>query len=368
MYIPDYLEDDDMNCAEKIEAVFDGEFIDAIPFALKGWRIPDCEMQEILLKEGMCVIDSRGVYKSVSPNVKTETNSFKKGDVTYNRTIIKTPKGNLSSMSKRVPAPKTESTSWREEMMFKSPEDYDAIEFMMRDRKYSPNYEPFLKAQEQSDGRAFFKTGAPGSPLHAIMYHIMGIEAFSVEWAERKDRVITLHDAIAENQREIYSIVAKSPAKIVQCGGNYSPEVLGKRRFMDYIIPHWKEISSILHEEGKMVGCHLDANNMLWAKEVGESDLDWIEAFTPAPDTDMTVADARKMWHGKVLFINYPSSVHLESAGVIEEMTKQIIKESAPGDRFIVGITENVPENRWRESFYTILKTLNEFGKLPVSL
>ena len=115
-----------------------------------------------------------------------------------------------------------------------------------------------------------------------------------------------------------------------------------------------------------MLGCHLDADNKLWAKEVGDSGLDWIEAFTPAPDTDMTVAEARKMWHGKVLFINFPSSVHLEKASVIEETTKQILKEAAPGDRFIVGITENVPENRWRESFYTILKTINRYGKLPI--
>jgi len=355
-----------MNCAEKIEAIFDGKFVDRVPFALKGWRIPDCEMREKLLSEGMCIIDSRGVYSSVSPNIKTKTQSFEKDGVTYHKTIINTPKGVLSSMTKRVPSPRTESTSWRVEMMFKGPEDYDAIEFMIKDRKYSPNYEPFLKALEQSDGKAFFKTGAPGSPIHNIMYGIMGIETFSIEWAERRERVIALHDLMAENQREIFSIIAKSPAKAIQCGGNYCPEVLGKDRFVDFVLPHWEEVSSILHEGGKMFGCHLDANNRLWAKEVGDSGLDWIEAFTPAPDTDMTIADARKMWPGKVLFINFPSSIHLESADVIAETTKQMLKEAAPGDRFIVGITENVPENRWRESFYTILSTLNKFGKLPI--
>ena len=251
-------------------------------------------------------------------------------------------------------------------MMFKGPEDYDAVEFMMRDRQYSPNYEAFLKAQEQSNGEAFFKTSAPGSPIHTIMYQIMGLETFSIEWAERRDRVIALHNAMAENEREIYSIVAKSPAKAVQCGGNYAPEVLGKERFMNFVMPHWEEVAAVFHEGGKMLGCHLDANNMLWAKEVGESGLDWIEAFTPAPDTDMTLAEARRMWPDKMFFINFPSSVHLEKASVIEETTKQLLKESAPGDRFIIGITENVPENRWRESFYTILKTVNKFGKLPI--
>jgi len=237
---------------------------------------------------------------------------------------------------------------------------------MVRDRQYFPNYEPFLQAQEQSNGESFFKTSASGAPIHDIMYGIMGIETFSIEWSERRERVIALHEAMAENQRKIYSIIAKSPAKVVQFGGNYSPEVLGKQRFVDYVLPHWEEVSKILHADGKMVGCHLDANNKLWAKEVGDSGLDWIEAFTPAPDTDMTVAAAREMWPGKVLFINFPSSIHLEEASGIEEVTKQILRESAPGDRFIIGITENVPDNRWAESFHTILKTIDKFGRLPI--
>ena len=72
------------------------------------------------------------------------------------------------------------------------------------------------------------------------------------------------------------------------------------------------------------------------------------------------------MWPGKVLFINFPSAVHLEEPSVIEATTAQILKEAAPGDRFIIGITENVPDDRWRESFCTILKTVNEFGRLPI--
>ena len=77
----------------------------------------------------------------------------------------------------------------------------------------------------------------------------------------------------------------------------------------------------------------------------------------------MTIAEARNIWPEKVLSIDFPSAVHLEEPRVIEETTKQILKEAAPGDRFIIGITENVLDNRWRESFHTILKMVNKFGK-----
>jgi EAL domain-containing protein (putative c-di-GMP-specific phosphodiesterase class I) len=71
-------------------------------------------------------------------------------------------------------------------------------------------------------------------------------------------------------------------------------------------------------------------------------------------------------WPGKTLFINFPSAVHLDSAEVIAATTRKLLQDAAPGERFIIGITENVPENRWRESFRTILDTCNEYGKLPI--
>jgi hypothetical protein len=355
-----------MNCAERIDAVFSGDMADTVPFALKGWRIPQCEAERELRNAGLCVIDSRSVYSSSSPNTETDVLHFTRQGVSYQKRTVRTPVGVLTSLTREVATDQTERTTWRVEMPFKTPQDYDAVEFMIRDRIHVPAYDTFLKAQRQMGGDAFFKTSTPGAPIHTIMYEIMGLETFSIEWAERRDRVLALNDAIAENQREIFAIVAKSPAHVVQCGGNYAAEVLGRERLIELVLPHWEEVCDVLHVGGKMVGSHLDANNRLWAKEIGNSKLDWIEAFTPAPDTDMSMADARKMWPGKVLFINFPSSLHLESVPTIESATKQILLESAPGDRLIIGITENVPENRWRESFRAILETARIHGKLPL--
>ncbi|MFH1566694.1 MAG: hypothetical protein ABIL09_01750 [Gemmatimonadota bacterium] len=259
-----------------------------------------------------------------------------------------------------------DSTTWTLEHLFKRPEDYKVLRSMAEDVQYAPAYEGSLGAEQQVGSEAFFKTGAPGCPLRTILYSFMGPEAFAVEWAERRDEIIALHQAMAARDREAFQIVARSPARVVQSGGNYAPEMLGAERFRAFVLPHWEEEAAILHEGGKLLGCHLDANNLLWAEEIGASPLDWIEAFTPTPDTDMSMADARRYWPSKVLYINFPSSVHLEPPAVIEQVTRQMLEEVAPGDRFIVGITETVPENRWRESFSTILRTLNEYGRLPI--
>ena len=62
-----------MNRAEKLAAVFEGEWVDAVPFALKGWRIPSCELERQLLDDGLCILDSAQVYGTASPNVESET-------------------------------------------------------------------------------------------------------------------------------------------------------------------------------------------------------------------------------------------------------------------------------------------------------
>jgi len=100
---------------------------------------------------------------------------------------------------------------------------------------------------------------------------------------------------------------------------------------------------------------------------VGRCRLDVIEAFTPVPTCDVTVAQARAAWPDKVLWINFPSSVHLESEESIRAETLRILSEAAPGNRFLIGITEDMPENAWRDSLSTISQALLQHGALPLS-
>ena len=80
-----------MNCAERIEAVFRGEMIDRVPFALKGWRTMQCRAERELRNDGMGIVDARPVYAVQSPNVQTEVVHFVMDGQNLERTIIRTP-------------------------------------------------------------------------------------------------------------------------------------------------------------------------------------------------------------------------------------------------------------------------------------
>jgi hypothetical protein len=224
-----------------------------------------------------------------------------------------------------------------------------------------------LKEQDLAEGDTLNRSEIGYEPLQEILINIMDLKDFAFEWKRNRDEVLSLYHALVEDRRKIYPIVARSPAQYSNYGGNVAPEILGPERFEKYILPDYQECAAVMHECGKLVGSHLDGNNEPISALIARSDLDYIEAFTPSPDTSMSVGDALAAWPDKVLWINFPSSVHLQNNETVERETRSILKQSKLGDRLIMGVTEDVPEDHWRRSFLTISQVLNTHGTLPIT-
>jgi len=73
----------------------------------------------------------------------------------------------------------------------------------------------------------------------------------------------------------------------------------------------------------------------------------------------MTLREAREAWPDKVLWLNFPSSVHLQSDARIEQVTVDLLNDVGDTHGIIMGITEDIPENRWRDSCRAIMDGLD---------
>lgn len=343
---------------KRVEAVLRHEQPDKTPLTMYECMIPQCTVERRLRNDGMCIVNRTGVYRTHTPNVRTERLTYTEDGVTYIRTTHRTPVGELFSIGRPAGF-----TTWQISKLFKGPDDYKILKYIVEDERYEPAYEDYARGEEAFGEDAIFRAAVGSNPLHHIMVQYMGAEAFAVEWAERRDEILNLYDAMAAKRREVYPIVAKSPALHANYGGNEVPEFMGLERFEKYVVPLYNEAAAVFHEHGKLLGTHLDGNNRLWAEAVAGSDLDYIEAFTPAPDTDMSVADALEAWPNKVLWINFPSSLHLFPASDIETATRDMIQEASPGNRFLIGITEDVPEDRWQQNMLAISRVVNRIGR-----
>jgi len=59
-----------------------------------------------------------------------------------------------------------------------------------------------------------------------------------------------------------------------------------------------------------------------------------------------------------VIWINFPSSVHLRPDQDVEQFTVDMLNELDSVDGLIVGITEDIPQDRWQGSCRAIMDGL----------
>lgn len=348
---------------ERVEKALLFEDVDHVPFTVYECMIPQCEAERIMRNEGLCICQrGPGVYGSRSPGITSETHTYVENGRTRTRTVTHTPKGDLTQVVEPAGF-----TSWTLEKPFKGPEDYAALVALTEAQDYYPAYDAWIKKDREMGGDAVMRGGVGYSPLQHIIHRVMGVEVFAIEWMERRDEVLKLYDALVENRRRLYPILAESPCKWFNYGGNVSPEIVGEERFREYYVPNYEEFAEVLHAGGKKVGVHFDANTRVIADAIADTSLDYIEAFSPAPDTDMRVAEARAAWPDKALWINYPSSVFLRSDEEMERVTVEMLKEAAPGNGFLIGITEDMPPDRWIDGCMTINRAVQEHGRLPIT-
>jgi uroporphyrinogen-III decarboxylase len=140
--------------------------------------------------------------------------------------------------------------------------------------------------------------------------------------------------------------------------------------FRDHIMPHTQKLADILHSKGKLLLCHCDGENKGLLDLIPESGMDIAEAFCPQPMTKVTISEVKKALKGKVtIFGGVPSVALLEesmSDRDFETFMKKLFQEIAPGDRFILGISDTTPPDAKFERLLRITEMVEEWGKLPM--
>ena len=349
-----------MTPRERVEAALHWQPVDFVPFTVYERKLPMCAAERRLRNDGLCIVDRVNTFSGGTTGLTTETYGYVEGGHRLERTVYHTPAGDLTCVREPLGY-----TTWTHEHLFKSEDDYEPLAWMLEHQSFQPYRKRFDEAQAAWEDDAFVRANATNLPIQTLISSYMGTITFGYEWMDHRDQVERLIAALQQTFIQSCECIAQGPGVAVNLGGNHSPSILGRELFAKYIAEPWEEACEILHGAGKLVGSHLDDNNRLWADIVADSALDYVEAFTPAPDTDLTLAEARELWPDKVLWINFPSSQHHKSHEEISAITRRLIAEAGDGRGLILGITEDVPPDRWADSFDAILTTSRAVGPRP---
>jgi len=348
---------------DDVMAVLKGEVPERIPWLIYANLLPRGFIERKLREMGLGLAIGCSVYRIIRHNVTIEERI--EGDYLYR--IYRTPIG--SSYEKyRVGLKRGTGDSWRVEYLIKSDKDYDIVEFIIEDMEYEPYYDEFLMIERDlgEDGVVF--AWGDYTPLMKIIIELMGFRKFAIEIYRNPERIKELMKLIDEKERELYGIIAESPAEIVKVGDNIDSMLVSPEHFKEYCVPYYNAYAGILHGKGKIVMSHMDGRLRVLKDLIAQTKLDVIEAFTPPPMGDLTITEAKMAWKGKIIWINFPESTFVYEDKRLMEFTKELLREIAPGDGFILGITEDPPPEHFWRAMMVITRTLYRYGRYPIRL
>jgi len=360
-----------MNIRDRVLMALEWKMPDAIAFTPKPNHAPrDPDTLRRLMDLGMGLAYPVSVFTMKTPNVNCDHKII--GD--YRISTYSTPVGVLQEKT-RINLPSEEgerSSEWLVEPMFKSYDDYRTIRYIIDDELYEPSYEDADRAERESLGEeaksvVFAECGY--APLMELVIRFMGFQRLAVELRRHPEAIGDLIDAIDDKHQEAMRLVAKSPVKIVEIGDNIDSVLINPPLFEKYCLRYYQGCCDLLHGYGKIVGSHMDGRLRSLRKLIGETGLDFIDAFTPPPMGDLGIREAREAWDEDIAqWVNIPAVIFYYSPQDIRAYVRRLLTDAAPGKGLALGITESVPPSMRDAVLEIIVRTVAEYGRCPIGL
>ena len=347
-----------MNIRERILSALNWEEPDRIPLTIYDWMIPRGETERMLRKAGVGLILRLPAHQVEHREADFISKEYWKNGKKYVRKTIRTPVGEIHQTLE--PEVAYDTSLWIKEHFIKEPDDYKVMEFVWKDMIIHDNFDVIKEAVRRIGGDGLVYVRLAKVPVQEMLYQMLGLEQFSLDYYDRRDLFDSLHNSMLKRYEELFELAADAPVEIILYGDNITSDVVGEERFRNYCMPVYKRTTEKLAGTGKKLAVHLDGRLASLKHTIGEAEMDIVEALTPPPMGDVSVKEARELWPDKALWINFTSSMHIEPPDAIEAHTRHLIEESGTRKGFAIGITEDAPVKALEKSLDVISRVLNE--------
>jgi len=182
------------------------------------------------------------------------------------------------------------------------------------------------------------------SPLQRLLIEWMGTEAVLYALKDLPAEMEHLIETMSDADQAAFEIVARSPAEVVWSAENITSSITAPRLFSRHCRPYYNRMAVILHAEDKLYGIHMDGLLRALAPAIAETDIDFVEGFTPPPMGNLDLVQARFLWPDKALWTNFPGNLFLSSEEHIVEYAIDLLCTGMAGGRFLLTLTEDFPE------------------------
>jgi uroporphyrinogen-III decarboxylase len=264
------------------------------------------------------------------------------------------------------------SVAWVDEPVIKAVEDYPVVGYIFRNIRVTPDYDNYRAFQAEAGDRGLavaFGLGS-ASPIHHVMKDLVDGTQFYYELADHPKELQQLSEDMAPFFERVVRILADSPAEAVMIGANYDDTITYPPFYEAHIMPWLQKWADILHAGGKIFLSHCDGENEGLLDLLAESGFDVAESVCAPPMVQCRIGDLKRAFGGRVtIFGGVPSVALLEESMTdegFEAHMRRLFAEIAPGDRFILGVSDMVPPDAKWARLLRIAEMVERWGQLPM--
>lgn len=349
-----------MNTRDMVLATVTRSAETRVPWTIYRGLLPRGQAERELREVGLGLQVQVPVYTIEYPHVEIERREVPYKGERMIRVTYHTPVGDAHLVQGRNLA--AYGSFWTAEPLIKSVVDAKVMRYVIEDGEYEDNFEVIRRTQEQIGGDGIVLGSVGLSPFQQLVHPAwLGMDGVSYWLVDHRSEFDGLIEALTEKMDKIYDLATRAPVKLIHSDENVTALMEGPRIFNRYHLPFYERFVPRLHEADKLYATHFDGSIYPLRHLIAESPIDIVEAFTPPPMGDFSVGDAKKLWPEKVIWINFPGNIFLDDRTAVAEYTAGLLAEAAPGGRFVLGITENIPEHAWKSGLGGIADGFRKF-------
>ncbi len=374
-----------MTNRERMLAILEGKPPDRIPWVprLQLWynarqsegnmpeRYRGLSLREIERRLGMGTPARAGKVFNIRLVGVEKHETVKGGEVC---TEYRTPIGCVTEVRTRSDplAPYVESGLLLE-CPIKRAEDYPVMEYVVEHTYYEPAYEAYLAYEWEVGEDGYPQVGVGDCPFHHFLLNLVGYNSayfHLVDYLPQVEHLLSVMEGV--EMERLWPVVLESPARLLRHGQHFDSQMTPPHLFARYIKSYYQKISPALHARGKVLAYHADDDSQAILSLIKESGFDMADCLATAPMVTLTLQEARRAWGSNVIVYGGVPSVLLEESAISDEEFESymanVFRTVAPGDAFILGVSDNVMPRSQIERVELVSRLVEEWGRYPVSV
>jgi hypothetical protein len=289
------------------------------------------------------------------------------GDLAYR--TYRTPKGSVRTAWRTHVGRISDGEAIEAEWTIKGLADFEPVIFMIENTVYHADYTGFQAHLRDVGADGIVRFEGPGPPYDSTAGY------FSLEdWAQAQhdwpEAFARLLAAVERRLERMMPLVLEAPAEFMSMGSLSG--IYGPRQYEQYALPFYQRWAPELVAAGKRPALHGHNSNLTsFVDLVKRAGVPIVEAFTPPPVGDLSLADARAAWgRDVVIWVNFPETIFWLGKQKAYDYAVDLLKQDKDSGRLVIGMTEmgsygitdDESERAFKDGMRAIMDAIDDHG------